>query len=193
MVMGRQSVKRALLCVFLFVVLAGCASSGEVYFDQYMDFGVVKTVGVLTFKNLTPEKLAAERVSDVFMSKLMATEAVYVLPPGEVMRGVSSVGLSDPAAPSTEEATRLGSLLEADALFTGVLKEYGNVRSGNASANIISVSVKMIETQTGKVVWIGSTTKGGIDTWDRLFGGGGEPMNEITEAAVDDLLDKLLQ
>ncbi len=49
----------------------------------------------------------------------------------------------------------------------------------------------MIETQTGKVVWTASSTKGGISVWDRLFGGGGKAMNEVTEEAVDDLLDKL--
>jgi hypothetical protein len=50
----------------------------------------------------------------------------------------------------------------------------------------------MIEIQTRKVVWTASTTKGGINTWDRLFGGGGRPMNDVTEAAIDDLLNKLL-
>jgi hypothetical protein len=27
--------------------------------------------------------------------------------------------------------------------------------------------------------------------WDRLFGGGGRPMNDVTQAAVDDLINKL--
>jgi hypothetical protein len=41
-------------------------------------------------------------------------------------------------------------------------------------------------------VWTASSTKGGISIWDRLFGGGGRPMNEITEAAIDDIINKLL-
>ena len=49
----------------------------------------------------------------------------------------------------------------------------------------------MMEAQTGKVVWSASSTKGGVTTSDRMFGGGGEPMNTTTQKAVDDLLEKL--
>jgi len=87
----------------------------------------------------------------------------------------------------------LGKLLSADALIVGTVKEYGEVRSGNSAANAISMSLEMFETQTGKVVWAASTTKGGIGFWDRMLGGGGEPMNKVTEDAVRDLLNKLFR
>ncbi len=51
----------------------------------------------------------------------------------------------------------------------------------------------MQETSTGKVIWTGTTTKGGVSFSDRLFGGGGAPMNHLTEEAVDDLLNKLFK
>jgi hypothetical protein len=54
------------------------------------------------------------------------------------------------------------------------------------------MSIQLIETGTGKIVWSGSSTKGGISFWDRLIGGGGQPITRITEQAVDALLDKLL-
>jgi curli biogenesis system outer membrane secretion channel CsgG len=67
------------------------------------------------------------------------------------------------------------------------------VRSGTATSNMVSVSLRMIETQTGKIVWSASSTEGGVNIWDRLFGGGGKPMNEVTEKAVDDLIRKLFK
>jgi len=48
-----------------------------------------------------------------------------------------------------------------------------------------------MEVQTGRVIWSGSTTKGGINMQDRLLGGGGQPMNDITEEAVLDLIHQL--
>ena len=78
-------------------------------------------------------------------------------------------------------------------MVTGVLREYGEVRSGNAGANAISLSVEMIETATGRVVWAASTTQGGVGFWDRLLGGGGEPMNKVTEDAVRALLKQLFR
>ncbi len=176
----------------LVALLAGCAA-GRRYQDKSMDFAAVRTVAVVPFQNLSQLTTAGERVRDVFSNMLLSTGALYVLPSGEVGRGINRAGLANPTAPSKEEVVNLGKLLAADAVVTGVLKEYGEVRSGNSSANAISVSVQMIETATGKVVWAASTTQGGVGFWDRLFGGGGEPMNKVTEDAVRDLLKQLFR
>jgi hypothetical protein len=94
---------------------------------------------------------------------------------------------------SSEQIVRLGNILKVDAVMTGVLREYGTVRSGTTAANVISLGLQMIEVNSGLVVWSASSTKGGITVWDRLFGGGGDPMNTVTEKAINDLLDKLFE
>lgn len=177
----------------LAIALAGCASRGQQYHDRDMDFGAVRTVAIMPFTNLSRDSLAAERVRDVFASTLLATGAVYVIPHGELIRNVGMVGVAAPATPSVEEVVKLGKALKADAIIVGVVKEYGEVRSGAASGNVASISAQLFETATGKVVWSGATTKGGVTMKDRLLGGGGHPLNDVTEAAVDDLLGKMFQ
>jgi hypothetical protein len=103
------------------------------------------------------------------------------------------IGRLPPDGPSIDQIKKLASALEVDAIITGVVTEYGPVRSGSASANVISVSLQMIEKESGLVVWSASTTKGGITIWDRLLGGGGEPMSTVTAEAVNDLLNQLFQ
>ncbi len=183
-----------ILPIIVLACLASCASvkgATDVYKDPNMDFGAIKTVAVLPFTNLTRDQAAAERTRDVFMNLLQATGAVYVIPTGEVARGIMRSGTTTPTAPSTEEIKKIASAVSANAVIVGVLKEYGEVRSGNSSANVISLSLKMIEAETGRVVWSASATEGGISFWDRLFGGGGKPMNDITVKAANDLIDKL--
>ena len=170
----------------------GSAQVTDVFRDPNMDFGSIKTVAVLPFTNLARDQVVAERVRDVFINRLLSTEAVYVLPVGEVARGIAKTEILNPSSPSPEEVVKLGALVKADAVITGVVREYGEVRSGTTSANIISMSIQLIEAGTGKVVWSGSSTKGGISFWNRLFGGGGQPVNEVTEEAIDALFDKLL-
>jgi hypothetical protein len=178
----------------LTISLAACASNGHNYHDRAMDFGAVRAVAVLPLTNLTRDTLAGERVKDVLSTMLLASGAVYVVPEGEVARAISRAGLATAAtAPSTEDLVKLGAALKADALILGVVREYGEVRSGNAVSNICSLSLQMIEATTGKVVWTAATTKGGVGIGDRLLGGGGRPLNDVTEAAVNDLLDKLLK
>jgi hypothetical protein len=175
------------------ILLTACATTSDTYIDSNMDFGAIKTVAVMPFASLTRDAVIAERVRDVFINKLLSTGAVYVLPTGEVARGVARAETQNPTAPSGEEAVKLGGIIKVQAVITGVVREYGEVRSGTTSANIISLSLQMIEAQTGKIVWAASSTKGGISLWDRLFGGGGQPMNLITEKAVNDLINKLFK
>jgi hypothetical protein len=184
--------RKVFLCLIIFS-LAACASTIEMYRDPNMDFGAVKTVAVMPFVNLSRDQLAGDRVRDVFINALLATGAVYVLPTGEVARGVTKAEIPNPLTPSPEEVVKLGKMIKAEAIITGTLKEYGDVRSATTSANVISMSLQMIEAETGRVVWTASTTKGGITFLDRLLGGGGQPMDIVTVRAVNDLINKLFK
>ena len=184
--------KIALLC-FILIFFAACATPSSTYRDPNMDFGAIQAIAVMPFISLTRDNVAAERVRDVFITRLLATGAVYVVPVGEVARGIARTEIANPATPSPEEVVKLVNIIKVQAVMTGVLKEYGEVRSGTTSANIVSVSLQMMEGTTGKVVWSASSTKGGINILDRLFGGGGQPMNKVTERAVQDLINKLFQ
>ncbi|MFN7965076.1 MAG: DUF799 family lipoprotein [Acidobacteriota bacterium] len=178
------------------VTMLGCASgraSKVTYHDPNMDFSLAQTVAVLPFANLTPNPNAADRTRDVFMTMLQAGGGLYVLPPGEVARGSARANVANPIAPTSEEAVALAKIVQADVVITGTVLEYGEVRSGSTSSNVISVSLKMLEAQSGKVVWTASSTQGGVTASARLFGGGGQPMDEVTEKAVEDLLDKLFK
>ncbi len=176
-----------------FLAAACASSSGTRYHDRNMDFGAVRTVAIMPLANLTRDNVAADRVRDVLANMLLATSNIYVVPQGEAQRNIAAAGIQSPTSPSTEDVLKLGKMLKADALITGVVKEYGEVRSGSASAPVVSVSLQMLETATGKVVWAASTTKGGVSLGDRLLGSSGAPMNQVTEAAVDDLLAKLFK
>ncbi|WP_245554996.1 GNA1162 family protein [Geopsychrobacter electrodiphilus] len=180
----------------LLLLLAGCSgsmSSVHDYTNAQMDFSAVHTVAVLPFQNLSADDQAAERVRDVFMGMLLTTEQIYVLPTGEVKRGIALVGMRSPQTPTTEEITKLKNILKVDAVITGVLREYGTVRSGSAEANLVSLSLQMVETQNGTTVWSASSTKGGISMADRMLGSGGRPMNDVTTQVINDLLDQLFE
>jgi len=191
--MKNRTIRYLGAALLLILVFTGCATttSKVVYRDPNMDFGAIQTVAVMPFNNLTRENIAGERVRDVFMTMLQATGGVYVIPPGEVARGITRLGLERPPSPTPEEVIKFAKNVNADAVFTGTVNEYGEVRSGTSAANVVSVSLQMMEAQTGKVVWSASSTRGGVTMSDRLFGGGGEPMNATTQKAVDDLLEKL--
>ena len=178
-----------ILCIFA----AACHSRVMYYMDPNMDFGAIRTVAIMPFENLTSEKTAADRVRDVFTNILLSTGQIYALPPGEVARAALRAGITTPTTPSTEEIIKMAAITKVNAVITGVVREYGEVRSGGATANVVSFSLQMIEAQSGKIIWSASSTKGGITAKDRLLGGGGKPMNDVTEEAVHDILNKFFR
>jgi hypothetical protein len=191
--MTRRAVPVSLAVLLTLVGCAGHHTAYSTFHDPNMDFGLIRSVAVLPFTNLTTSQKANERVRDVFMTMLQATGAVYVLPPGEVARGISRTGIQDPSTPTPEDVVKLAKNLNTDVVITGTLLEYGEVRSASATANVISLTAQMMEGQTGKVIWSGSSTQGGIGAGKRLFGGGGEPMNDVTAKAAEDLINQLFK
>jgi TolB-like protein len=185
--------RRVVLTVVLMTVSSCASSSREVYRDPNMDLGSIYTVAVMPFTNLSRDQLASERVRDVFVTMLLADGRVYVVPFGEVARQVAMAGVANPLSPTSDEVIRLGKMLKVQGVITGVIREYGDVKSGSASANVISMSVVLTEVDTGKIVSSAASTKGGIGLYERLLGGGGEPMNDITEEAIRDVIKKLIQ
>jgi hypothetical protein len=190
----RTSVRGLALCCAL-AFLTSCASrvTGTVFRDPNMDFGAIQNVAVMPFQNLSRENTAGERVRGVFINSLLSTGAVYVLPVGEVARGVARGEIQNPATPSAEDVIKLGTILKPQAVITGVVLEYGEVRSGQSAASVVSLTVQMAEAQTGRTVWSAASTKGGINIWDRLFGGGGRPMDDVTRDAVDEVIRQLFK
>jgi len=191
-VVASSSLKKLILSS-LIIFLFGCAPGSNLtyYHDPQMDFAAIRTVAVMPFQNLSRDNMAGERVRDAFANSLLATGAVYVIPLGEVFRGTTRSGILNPAAPSSEEISKFAGIIKVDAVITGTVTEYGAVRSGSTSANVISMNVQMIEVQSLRTVWTASATEGGISLVDRLLGSGGKPMNDVTMEAVDEILDKL--
>ena len=182
------------LILLALLSLTACAGSKSYsnYHDPSMDFAALKSIAVMPFENLASDRQAAARVRDTLVNHLLATGAIYVVPTGEVARGILRSNIVIPETPSLEDIAKLGPI-KADAVITGVVREYGQMRSGSTSANVISMSVQMIDVQSKKIVWTASSTKGGISMKDRLLGSGGQPMDDVTEAAINDIIDKLFK
>ena len=187
---GRTLVLSILL---LGVSCAGHRGGQTTFHDPNMDFGLIQSVAVLPFENLTGAQHADETSRDVFMTMLQAKIDLYVIPPGEILRAISRIQPENPQMPTEQEVVKLAENLEADVIITGTVLEYGQVRSGSASSNVCSLSIKMLEGQTGRVVWSASATRGGVSAGDRLVGSGGQPMNLVVTKAAEDIVNRLFQ
>ncbi len=158
-----KSLTRITLLLTLLPLLS--CGSYRAYTNPEADFGFYERVGVIPFANLTNDRNASEKVTSAFVIELLIGDALEVAPMGDVYKAARAV-LKDektnlPDQLTGEEARALGEAAQVQALFVGAVRDYGMVRSGQEEFPLVSVSVRLIDCGTGKVVWTHEVTRKG--------------------------------
>lgn len=163
--MGR--VKRYLLLPVAALLLASCASQTLVIKQDY-DFTRIKRVAVLSFRDQTLTQSTGSMVSQLFMKYLL--KAGYNVVERDELdsllreKKLSDANLLDPA---TYRELKLSGI---DALVTGTVtkavaeQDIYNAGSMQFIAAQAAVTVRMIDSQTGEIVWAGADTYDGMNT-----------------------------
>lgn len=175
----------------IFLVAGSCSKKVTTFTHPTADFSLIERVAVLPFENLTGDNTAAEKVRQVVIIELLSSGAVQVVDVGEVGRGLRAASVGNAAQPSREDVRRLGQELQVQALLGGSVQEYSAGRSA-ASATNVSMVFRLIETDSGEVIWSSSVSKTGVGAMARLFGVGGDSPGERARKLVRKALKTLI-
>ncbi len=178
---------------FVGLICAGCAGNVTTFIHPQADFSLVRRVAVLPIENLTREPTASPKVRQLLIIELLSSGSVEVVDVGEVAHAIRMTGVAPPSAPANEDVLKLGEELEVQALIAGSVQEFSQSRSSGAPSTSVSISLRMIETDTGTVIWSSTVSKSGVGAMGRLFGVGGdsatERAHELIRKALKTLID----
>ena len=173
-------------------MISACGSSATSYIKPRVDFSYLQRAAVLPFENLSRDELADERVRSIFITELLHSQVLEVADPGETTATMMALGITPGSALTPEQAVALGTELSVDAVFSGVVEEYGHARGG-ASRNLeITMVFALTETETGSIVWRAQVHETGSSFWKRLFGGSTDDIFEVSRKTVRKALRTLL-
>ena len=141
------------LMVVLAVVFAGCASSGDGYINPNINFGQLRRAAVVPFQNLSGDELGDERIYSVFLMELLREDVLEITDPGETVAAMRKLGVPQGTPLAPEQVVELGRQLRVDALFFGIIEEYGVSRVDPRKGTEVTAAFGMFETETGSVVW----------------------------------------
>ncbi|MCA9729236.1 MAG: CsgG/HfaB family protein [Candidatus Eisenbacteria bacterium] len=174
--------------------LLGCGGMGPTtFFHQDYDFGYLERVAVVPLENLTADQGAAFRATRMLITEILATDAFEVVEPGETARVLAEVGMVRAGELTQEQLTRIGKELGVQGIFLGSVDESNTVRSGSSTVNVVTMTLRLVETDTGATVWSATHTEGGRGFWATAFGTGDRSMGEVTRACISRLLGTLVK
>lgn len=191
--MGGATRQRLLLALASAALTVSCAAKteGSLFIHPNADMSVYQRVAVLPLENLTSDRFAGERVREIIVVELSAEGLFEVVESGEVNRvlRVQNLPAIDDLGP--DEIAQLGGALESQAVMMGSVMDYRERRTGSLNAPEIALTLRLIDVNSGLVVWSVSDARTGLSTWTRLFGVGEKSQSDVARELVRELLGTL--
>jgi curli biogenesis system outer membrane secretion channel CsgG len=191
--MNRELVVSVVLFVALACGVAGCGKP-PAFIEADADLGFYETVAVTPFWVSGADRSASDQVTDSFVTALMISEKYAVVEPGlfrHLLADVVNQASSTHRGLTPEQVQELGEKAGAQAIFEGSILNYEMTRIGQNQYPLISVELRMLDAQTGRLVWsMNLTRKGGPGV--PFFGfGQTHTLPELAAKVVDELIAKV--
>lgn len=169
----------------------GCSGYSLKYYNRpETDIKSLSRLAVIPLSSLTTDLRAGEKVSLLLITELLS-RGIDVVEPGEVTRALRDANIRQSGLISKEDAKKLGAALKVDAFISGAVEAYTISKGVNASYPEVSLSLMLIETKSGRVIWSVWHTSGGAGFFSRHFGTEGPTLSEAAARVVKEAVDTL--
>ena len=166
------TVINVIVILFLF---SGCASPSLTLKPFVSSDLKAGKMAILPFDNLSETQGAGKAMENFVLVEFLEQLPLEIVEPGEVMAALSQARIRLATNIPTEVVIKLGEDLGVDLFMIGVVHEYELHRltgaGGSGDVPVVSVSLRIIETKTGNIVWAVNASRNGNDR-ETIFGMG---------------------
>jgi hypothetical protein len=191
--MSRASM-RLIVAAMALLALAGCtAAPVRLYLNPQADLTHYDKVAVVPFTNLTPQPLAADRVSRVFVTELILAGRYKVIEPAEFGGMLYRMGIEPSVQTGYDAASlaRAADSLHVTGIIRGSVNEYDFQRIGQDEVPVLSFDVEMVDAATSDVVWRVSISRRGQGRLPLTGGSGTRSFGTLTQEACMEAVSEL--
>ncbi len=185
--------------ISLIMIATGCSSlvKSRSFVNPNADFSFYKRVGLMPFNNLSDDRLAGEKMTEVFMTNLLIGGGVDVMDPGQFNTVVAQVAKTNAPIAGLElspsQLTQIGELAKVQGIFMGTVHDYKMIQIGGEQYPLITMTVKFIDAPTGTVAWQNSTTATGGPTFPIVSIGETFTLGAMSQKVCDKVVRKFYQ
>lgn len=144
------------------LIAAGCQSATiEVGRDMSVDLDAIKRVAIIPFENHSKDRLAGDKVTAIFISAMVRITSVDIVDPGETLDALAAQG-AETKKLSPLLIKRIGAKIGAEAMIFGSVEEFSMEKFHSTVLPVVSVSARMVDVNTGKVLWVATASDSGL-------------------------------
>lgn len=175
------------LC-FLFVFTYGCSPKHTA--PLKIDINTIKKIAVMPFENFTADEHAHEKIRKLVITELL-TKGKEVTEPGEVTRLLKELKIKSVGSLKMAEMQDIGKALDVKTIMMGSVESFGISRGISVTYPEVTIHLRLIDTQSGNIMWSVRYTTGGPDFWTRHFGSEGPSLSEAAGKVVRESVGSL--
>ena len=152
-----------------------------------------RRVAVLPFENLSERKGAGRIVEDIFTVALARHGRFEIVEPGAVSEALVAIGAAPYGNIDLETLVALRQRVEVDAVILGTVLNYseGLKRAGAATSPEVTLDARMLDAETGRIVWFAERVLNGDDSRIAMHFGTIKAMVPLVLKAASEVLDTL--
>lgn len=161
-----------ILNLFL-ILLSNCAPSMKPFSNKNLSEGGNVKMAILPFDNLSKTQGAGKIMENYVLVEFLKYSQVNIIEPGEVASVLSHERIRLATSIPKETIHKIGKNLGANLFMIGIVNEYemqlATGAGGSGQIPVIAVSLRIIDANTGDIVWAVSTPRRGNDS-ETVFG-----------------------
>lgn len=195
-----ETISKVVLIILVFSKVIGGGWFGSKHKGEVHNAYVVNTngknmkVAILPLENVSKDPNATKKVTWNLVTYLSGSGAYDVIEPGVVEKALVDLKVRALTEINADVAKKLGETLKCDALLLGIIMEYGDTRVGNDTYPVISLNLRLVDTQTASILWTSTLTKTGGEKSRSIFSASKSiPLETLMLSATKSLTQNMLK
>ena len=172
--------------LLLFTACGGSKSMVKSYVRENADLGLIRTIAVLPFEGGG----RAPRHRELTITQLLSSGIFEVVDKGRVDYILQQEAITAGTPLDSFTLRRLGEMLEVNAVLHGSVEQVSESR-GSSVFPEITMTMRLIECESGQLLWQASGKGSGYSLADRLFGFAPKDSFQVTLKLLDDLFSTM--
>lgn len=183
-----------LIMGILLSLSGGCAkTSVRGYLKPGLTVSHVKSIAPLPFDNISGHPDAGKKVDNLLFTELVRTGLFEIAEMGEVEKSLRSLRIRTTAEVDLPKLQKLAEQLNVQAVIVGSVDEYELRQERGGTLPVVAVSARMLDVQTGDILWAISHSHDG-DDWEKVFGFGRVvSLSQLAQIVISEMVEPLVK